>query len=228
MTLSKASALFRRGKDIVREEGMMPFIMRAFLFLLRFLKSSFFSYRNYYIYEKTLNEADEAMLTPRLPNVTLKIIYSSEELDKLIKEGYDFKLPNFKERFKKGALPFCIFVEQELAHVTWVALDETAKKEIDQLPFKVDFQKGEVCSGGSFTDPRYRGRGLLSYVYSYIFPYLAEQGIRKDKFSIHEGNIVSQKAHAKFNPTITGKVRYLRLLWWEFWKKKPMKETKQQ
>lgn len=212
---------------MVREEGMMPFIMRAFLFLLRFLKSSFFSYRNYYIYEKTLNDVDEAVVTSRLQDATLKIIHSSEELDKLTKEGYDFKLPNFKERFKRGALPFCIFVEQELAHVTWVAFDEIAKREIDQLPFKVDFSKGEVCSGGSWTDPRYRGKGLLSYVYSYIFPYLAEQGIRKDKFSIQEGNIASQKAHTKLNPTITGKIRYLRLLRWEFWKEKPMKEIKQ-
>ena len=226
MFSDRMGVLFR-SKEILQKEGLLLFIKRAFLFSVRSLVGFLFKYGNYYIYEKTLNKTTEFGFTTEIQNVTLTTISTIEEFDKLIAEGYDFKMMNFERNIEMGALPFCAFVGQELAHVTWIAPNEKAKKCIDYLPFKVNFQAGEVCSGASFTNPKYRGRGLLSYVYSSIFLYLFKEGVLKDKFTINKKNISSQKAHAKFDPVIIGEGCYLKILWWEFWKEKTIKEVKQ-
>jgi len=72
---------------------------------------------------------------------------------------------------------------------------------MNSIPFrliKVTFQNKEACSGTSFTDPKFRGKCLFSYIYAYIFPYLVQKGIVKDKFTIEVSNISSPKALAKF------------------------------
>jgi GNAT superfamily N-acetyltransferase len=174
-----------------------------------------------------LTKDERYFFEPKLPNVEVKIISTPEEFEQLDSNGYDFKMMHFKDKLEKGCLAFCAFANKELAHVTWAALSEKAKKEIDYLPFGVAFQNKEACSGASFTDPKYRGKGLFSYVYAVIFPYLAQRGIVKDKFTIEVSNISSQKAHAKFNPNITGKGHYLKILWWKFWREEPIKELKE-
>jgi len=211
---------YRRGKYILQHEGWLSFLKQGFSFVRNF----FFSYGDYYIYERELSGPSETEFTPKIPDCTLKVVSTAEELDKLIVEGYDFKMMNFKPTLRKGALAFCVFVGQELAHVTWVAPNKETKRQIDHLPFKVNFEAGEVCSGASFTDPAHRGKGLFSCVYSYIFPHLAKEGIVKDKFTIEVSNIASQKTLAKFNPTSTGRGRYLRILWWQSWRETPIKE----
>lgn len=223
MAFVPVDVLYQRGKYIVHHEGWLSFLKQGF----SFVGNLFSSYGTYYIYEKELNPADEETNFKPKIDCTFKVISSLEEFDKLINQCYDFKAMNFRPKLGKGALAFCFFVGQELAHVTWVAPNKEAKEEIDYLPFKVNFEAGEVCSGASFTDPRYRGKGLLSHAYSYIFPYLVKAGILKDRFTIEAGNLASQKAHSKFNPVITGKGRYLKILWWESWTEEPMEEVSQ-
>lgn len=223
MAFTRLDMLYQRGKYILRHEGWRTFIRQGF----SFVRNLFFSYGNYYIYEKDLSPADEEMsFKPRI-DCTPGVIAEADELDQLIARGYDFKAMNFRRKLEKGALAFCFFVGKELVHVTWLAPNKEAKQEIDYLPFKVDFRAGEVCSGASSTDPAHRGKGLLAHTYSHVFRYLANDGIVRDRFSIDVNNIASQKAHAKFNPVITGKGRYLKILWWQSWKESPMEGTKQ-
>lgn len=216
------SWIFKRGIYILKKNGIKIFLRNTFSFLVSF----FYSQGTYYIYEKTLNKKEQYQFKPKIPDAYVKMISRLAELESLTSEGYDFKMINFQDKLMKGALAFCVFVNKELAHVTWVAMNDNAKREIDPLPFAVRFQEQEACSGASFTDPRFRGKGLLSHVYSCIFPYLKERGIIKDKFTIEVNNIPSQKAHAKFRPVITGKGHYLKILWREYWKEEPIKEVK--
>ena len=216
------NGVLKRGIYVLQKEGIWTFLSQVF----SFLGSFFYSRGSYYIYEKTLTKNEKYQFNTKLQNATIKIISTPEEFEQLGSNGYDFKMMLFKDKLKKGAVAFCAFANKELAHVTWVAFNEKAKKEIDYLPFKVAFQNKEACSGASFTEPKYRGKGLLSYIYAYIFPYLAQRDIVKDKFTIEVNNISSQKAHAKFNPIITGKGHYLKILWWEFWKEEPIKGAK--
>lgn len=208
----------------MQTEGLPSFVRRAFLFVVR----PFFTYGNYYIYEKDLSRYEEVIkFKPKVPNCIIKVVCTLGDLDKLAAEGYDLKVMDFRPKLEKDALAFCLFVGRKLAHITWVAPNQGAKREIDYLPYKINFEAGEVCSGASFTDPAYRRRGFLSHTYSYIFAYLVKKGVVKDRFTIEVNNVASQKAHAKFTPTIIGIGRYLKILRWQSWKEKPMEETKQ-
>jgi len=222
VAFARLDMLCQRGKYILRSEGWWAFIRQGF----SFVRNLFFSYGNYYIYEKDLSPADEEIKFKPKIDCTPKVISKPDDFDELIAQGYDFRAMNFRRKLEKGALAFCFFVGKELVHVTWLARNKEAKQEIDYLPFKVDFEAGEVCSGASFTDPAHRGKRLLAHTYCHVFRYSANDGIVKDRFSIDVNNIASQKAHARFNPVITGKGRYLKMLWWQSWKESPMEGTK--
>ncbi len=213
--------LYHRTSYILRKEGWRALISRG----ISFVGSVLFSHGHFYIYEKELSTADEQIaLQPRI-DCTPKIISSPAELDDLEARGYDFRAMRFRPKLNKGAIAFCLFVGQELASVTWVAPNRQAKALIDCIPFTVDFAGGEVCSGDSFTDPSYRGKGLLGYTYCHILPYLVRCGIRRDRFSIEVSNTASRTAHARLNPRVTGRGRYLKILFWESWKEQPVGES---
>jgi len=218
----KFSWIFKRGIYIIQKDGVKVFWKNA----LSFLSGFFYSRGTYYIYEKDLGKNEIYQFKPKLPNTYVRTISTVGEMESLITKGYDFKKINFQDKLMKGSIAFCAFINKELAHVTWAATDEKSKREIDPLPFKVRFQEQEACSGASFTDIRFRNKGLLSFVYMHIFIYLTNKKITKDKFTINVNNISSQKAHAKFQPVIVGKGKYLKILWWENWKEEPLKELK--
>lgn len=223
MTSVPVDILYHRAKYILRNEGLWAFVRQG----LSFVGNLFLGYGNYYVYEKALSPADEEVrFKPRI-DCTLRVISSPDALDELIAQAYDFKAMNFRPKLEKGALAFCLFVGQELASVTWVAPSKEAKQEVDYLPFNVDFRGGEVCSGASFTDHIFRGKGLFSYTYSHIFSHLARSGVSKDKFTIEVNNTASQRALAKFNPLKSGKGHYLRILSLQFWKEQPVAEIEQ-
>lgn len=212
--------LYARGKYILVHQGWSAFIKDGF----SFIRNLFFNHGTYLIYEKELSNSQRFDgFKPKI-DCSFKLINNLKEFYQLVEQGYDFKMVNFKSLLAKGAKAFCLFVGQNLASVTWVAFNIKAKQEIDYIPFEVYFEKGEVCSGGSFTAPEYRGKGLLPYTYNFIFPYLISNNIVKVKFTININNISSQNAHAKLIPNKIDMGRYLKVFWWEYWKGQQLKE----
>lgn len=214
-------AMLKRAKDILQTEGLKPLLTRGFVFVEGWL----LEYGDYYIYEYTLKERKEADFLPEIPDFTFKVISSNEEADKLAEAiGSDFRrrFVTARNKLDKGAIAFCIFVKGEIAHIGWVALSEEAHKAVDNLPYKVDFLNHEACTGGTETIPRYRGMGLMAYGYVKRFQFLKGQGIVVSRNAVAKSNIASQKAHAKFSPTVIAEAKHLRLLRWHFWKEKPL------
>jgi len=219
--ISTLVAMVKRARDILQTEGLKPLLTRGFAFVEVWL----FEYGDYYIYEYTLKERNEADFLPEIQDFTFKVISSNEEADKLAEAiGSDFRrrFVTARSRLDKGAVAFCIFVKGEIAHIGWVALSEEAHKAVDNLPYKVDFLNHEACTGGTMTIPQYRGNGLMAYGYFKRFEFLREMGILVSRNAVAKSNIVSQKAHAKFSPRIYAEAKHLRLLWWHFWKEKPL------
>ena len=122
--------VLKRGIYVLQKEGAWSFLSQVFSFLGGF----FYSRGSYYIYEKTLTKNERYQFNTKLQNTTIKIISASEEFEQLGSNGYDIKMMLFKDKLKKGAVAFCAFVNKELAHVTWAAFNEKAKKEIGELP----------------------------------------------------------------------------------------------
>ena len=219
MAFDSLRLLSTRGKHTLRREGPIRFFKRGVLFVMGV------QYENVYIYENTLHGPEFA---PRVQNVTVKIISMPRQLDDLAAEGFDFSYyPRtlLKKKVSRGAVAFCAFVGKDFAHITYAAIKPEAKREADPLPFVVNFERDEACSGFSETNPRYRRMGIYVHVYSCIFRFLREQGRSLDRFTIRKSNLASHSALTKLGSRIVAEARYLRLFHLKFWKEMPIKEV---
>jgi len=218
--MNRSSVILRRARDILKTEGRSTLFKRSFDFMTSWL----FKQDSFYLYEHTIRERGEADFMPEITDFNFRIVRNNDEAEDLAKTmGFDFRgqLWHSRERLDKGAIAFCIFTEGELAHIGWVALNEMAKKSLDPHPYNVDFAHGQACTGGTFTPPKYRGKGLMTYGYFKRFEFLRENGFATSRNVVSTRNVASQKAHAKFAPRKLARARYLRLLWWESWKETP-------
>jgi len=168
MDVSKMSELVNRAKLILQNEGLISILRGASTFVIRNLAKYFFRYRIYYLYEfatENVHNLNEADFTPKIDNITLKIISTNDEANELENEGLKFRSQPVKNRNRldKGAIAFCILIERELANIGWVAMTQQAKDALNELPYRVDFSKSEACSGDAWTNPKFRRMGLRKY-----------------------------------------------------------------
>jgi len=209
-------ALYSRARYFLQEQGAGTLLRRGLAFIGRFL----FRNEYYYLYRHSLEARDEAEFRPRVEAFTFEIVSSTSRAAELANEGMDIRqlFPNAWQSLDRGAIAFCVFIDNELAHIGWVATTEEAKQSIDDVPYHVDFPNGEACTGGTRTAPKYGRRGLMVYGYFERLEFLREKGCVSSLCAVTTDNIASQKAHARFNPTIYAKARFLKILWWQFWR----------
>lgn len=220
--ISTLFAMLQRARDILQTEGFKPLLTRGFAFV----EVWFLEYGDYYLYEYTFDkERNEADFLPEIRDFIFKTVSSNEEADILaVAIGCDFRRRFIRARsmLDKGAIAFCLFVKGQIAHIGWVALSDEAHKAVDNLPYRVDFSNHEACTGGTQTIPEYRNKGLMAYGYFKRFQFLRGKGIVVSRNAVAKSNIASQKAHARFSPRVYAEAKHLRLLWWHFWKEKPL------
>ncbi len=181
----------------------------------------------YYLYECRLAKWDETEFLPQIQNFTLKIITSEEQLDQLVAEGFDLSLdsPWTRRGVQRGAVAFLLFVGKELASRELVATNIEAKATIDGYPYEVDFAHGEACAAGVWTNPKFRQKGLHTYVFYKAYDYLRSQGIRIVRSIVAVDNIGAQKAHERFGSGMKkyARGRYLKFLGISFRKEMGLK-----
>jgi len=161
---------------------------------------------------------------PKIDGFTLKIVSTNEEADELEKEGLEFRsqVRSARQNLDKGAIAFCLFVGQELAHRRWIAISNEVKDTIGEPPYRIDFSNNEFSNGGTWTNPKYRGMGLSTYADFHMYQFMKERGKTIHRATIARGNTAAQKAYGKFTPKMCAEARYLRILWWKSWKEKPL------
>ena len=216
------TSLLERAKEIFQTEGLLPLLRRGFIFLIGY----FFRYQRYYLYEHTIKPRNEADFLPKTQDFTFKIVTTNQQADELAAAGFKFgsHALNARGGLEKGAVAFCFFIDGELAHLGRVAMNEEAKNCFDSLPYRVDFAHKQACTGGTWTHPKYRGRGLMVYGYFKRFEFLREQGMKSSRNGVEADNIASRKAHARFGPKVYAKARYLKVLRRKSWKETPIIE----
>jgi len=228
MALADAIALFRRWVWILRKDGLTPFIKQGFLFLIRCL----FSYQTFYLYREILdNKLDEVESTPKIHNFALKIISANEQTDELMASGFDFGsfVISADRRLDRGAIAFCALVERKLTHICWVAMTEQAKDSITDIPYPVDFSNNEAYLGRTVKNLKYwrMGNFSVTIVYLKAMQFLWRSGKTVCRFVVSKNNLITQNVLAKrIGARPCGEGRYLKLLWWKFWKEKPIQAAK--
>jgi hypothetical protein len=220
--MKESDSLIARARHILKTEGLISLAGKA----LNYLRRRLFLYQNVYLYEHTLKERNGADYMPGLQGFTHRVIASNRQADEVASEGFDDirnrpVLLDARRCLDKGAIAFCIFVGTELAHISWAATSEQAKKTFDALPYRVAFSQGQVCTGGTVTLPEYRGSGFMGYGYYKKLDYLRQRGYATSRNAVAKGNVASQKVHARFGPRIYAQARYLRILRWTLWRESP-------
>ena len=209
-----------RVKYILKTEGLLPFLRRGF----PSVTGCFFKYDTYYLSEQILNTRKEAEYEPRVQDFVHKIVSSNQEVDELTTKGFHF-CPWYardRKRLHAGAIALCIFIERELASVLWVALTQQAKDSIQKLPNKVDFSKGEAYAGGTWTSPKYRRMGLTRYNVFKREQLQLENGMVRNRGATLKGNVAGWTAAVDVGMKAYAEARYLKILWWKWWKEKPL------
>ena len=216
--------LFTVAKHVFQREGLSPLLRQGFVFLAGY----FFRYETYYLYKidiaQVLKQNSEADLLPKIRDLTLKIVFTNEQADKLAGQGFEFRslAMNDRKRLDKGAIAFCIFTGQELASIGWVALTQQAKDSLDEVPLIIGFSNKESYTGSVLTNPKYRQMGLMRYGYFKRLQFIKEKGRLIDRSAVVKSNVASQMSAAKLSGGIYAEARFIKLLWWKFWREKPL------
>jgi hypothetical protein len=200
--------------------------------ILAFLISPLLSeYGVFNIYERTLEELNEADYLPKIQNATHKIIETIEQLDELLNEAFDLSLLDVNQaryRLGKGATLALIFIDRELGYRGWGAFTKKAKKTFDRYPYKVDFTNNEVVGGGAWTNPKYRRQGFHTYSAYKWNQFCIEKGVTKERSIILSTNTASQGTATKIGNKLVAKTRYVRILGLEFWRERPVQSTNEE
>ena len=176
---------------------------------------------------KQMNKAD---LMPRAEDCAVKIVSTNREADGLETQGLEFRsqVLNARERLRKGAVAFVVFVGREFASIAWVAMSQEAADTLSEPPVQMDFTNGEALCGAVLTKPEHRRMRLNLYMGLHIRQFLLDRGIATMRGAIGKENAASLKANDKFSPIVYAEGRYLRVLWWKSWKERPLSTEGQQ
>jgi len=175
---------------------------------------------DYYVYRYPVPACDDLIPSPRLEEVEVKLVETASDMDRLVAEGYEDPrevLQATSRRLASGATGCIAYVGKELASAGWVAFSRQAKESFDPLPYHVDFDCGEACTGGSWTERRFRGRGLYSYVFGHELSYIRGQGRHVCRNAIRVANTASQRGQARYGARLCAVGTLRRVLLWRRW-----------
>jgi GNAT superfamily N-acetyltransferase len=184
----------RHACDLIRREGLSGILSGVGRFLDELRRSV---YRTNYVrhYRLDVDAAVAVSVTPP-PGVQVHFIASREDALRLVADGFDDVLkvvPGTGRRLGHGAVAACAFVGTELASIDWIALTARARPVVDPLPYRIDFQGGEACTGGAFTMRRFRRQGIASYRFNQAVHYLHARGFHTCHDAIEADNVASQR-----------------------------------
>lgn len=224
---SRLGTLMNRAKEIYQEEGLLALIKRTFIFTIYLMVSrdSLF-----YVYELPwdLEGVDEADYLPKVSNITYRTIETVQQLDELSNKGFDLSpvdIKQFYRRLQKGAILSVVFVDREVGHTSWTALNEKAKRAITSYPYKVDFANNESCTADSWTYPKYRRQGLNYYSARKKEKYVVRKGAIKNRSIVLTNNIASMKQSEKMGAKKVAIARYVKIFGLQFWKERPVQSV---
>lgn len=219
--LINLNVTYNKIKNIYDKEGIVSILKRGLS------KYRLFEYGTHYLYEHNVESilqrkrATENLI--RVEDCALEIVSTREQADRLASQGNDIRslTRNAYHSLDRGGVAFCILTRGKLASICWITSTEEARKYLSPLPYHVDFNK-EVWAGAVLTTPEHQGKGLLVYTAYIIYRFLKEHGILIVRTDVAEFNSPSHRAHVIIGATVYARFRYLKILWWQYWKETPV------
>ena len=194
--------LYRAAVRVVRDEGLPAFVVRTGRFVGDLLSQAFCAKR-VYIYRFDLADLDSCPM-PAIPlGFETRFVASNGNADSLAGRGYEDLRDRFlraRDSLSTGAVALCAYRGESLAHVGWVACSAREKWRFDDVPYAVDFARGEACLGSVFTLPEYRGCGLAPHSMRLRLEHLRAMGCLTTFAAVEADNLASVHAMARVGP----------------------------
>jgi GNAT superfamily N-acetyltransferase len=216
--------LTSRARTILAAEGPTALLRRGARFVARLLVVV----ERVYLYRIDLTELPPSPDSPWLDTFTTNFLCSNEDADRLVAQGYEdvrgWVLWSSRP-LRRGAVAFCVYSGTRLAHVGWLGLSKEAKECFDDVPYAIDFARGEGWTGGVFTSSAFRGMGLMRHSYSRRLAYLRAHGCVMSRAMVRVGNVPSQRAISRTVASTRVRVLHLRLFGWHWLRQGPSEEA---
>jgi len=221
--INRLTQICNKLKYAIQSEGILRGIRRG----ISFLTERIFWYENYYLCSMSLENftIDPEDHKPDIPGITYVFVTSNEQANRLVEKGFeDFRKYHFHSyhSLDSGAIANCVYVGKEMAYICWIARNEEAKKNFNDLPYRVDFQNGEACAGTSLTVPKFRRKGIRIYGALLRYRYYKENNIHTQRGIKKVSNTRSLRSSARYGDKPCGRARYIKVLGWKFWKEMPL------
>ena len=207
-------SLVGRVRKLLASEGLSGLLGGAVRFV-RTPMRQLFCRTEYYVHEFDLTSLDDDYPFPLAEGLEVHVIESDVDAEALARSGYeDFRLvvPHSDRRLRSGAVGFCAYVDRRVAHTAWVGVTHRAKQSFDELPYEVGFERDEGCSGGSWTFPAYRGKGIYRHVMWRRLRYLRDHGCSVCRDATEVGNAPGIQGQQVFVTRTYGLLRVTRIL----------------
>ena len=191
---------------VVRREGWIFLFRKAYL---RFI-NVFVDYKCYFIFNKKL----EGICHRQDPvqGAKLSIVDSVEKLHELERADYDFStmttIDKLSDGIKGGGILFALFIDKDLAHTSWVALD-TRAAAYDWIFQRVNYP-GSAYIGPCDTPEKFRGLGLYPYTLTQIFNFLVNMGVSRAVINTRMTNAPSIKGILKAGFSLMSKAHFIK------------------
>jgi len=225
MFYDRGFTLFRKGINFIEAERFSGLYK-----ILKFVTTSFLSYKKLVIYETDLTKIPDVDTTQTgIENVELRIISGEDHLSSLMKDGYDFSFyPNIKVdkyKFKLGARLVAVFVNRELVYKNWLALSKESAFALG--PFLKNMDYADQAIGDSAeTNPQYRGKGIFQYAIANNLTYAKRMGKSSLLTYVYVDNLISRKAQEKSGLNITHAGFHFRFLYlWDIYRVHPWRSN---
>ena len=217
-------SVVRRAWPLVRTEGFSGLLCGLQRFVAALIRRVYRSEHSR-LYELRIDEAGSLPADAPFERLKLHVIETVEDADRLTAQGYEntvLTIPHLARRLDSGAVAVCAFIGMEFASIDWMAFSEDAKRSFDRLPYRVEFESGEACTGGAFTVRRLRGHGIGTYRLSQELLYMRDRGCHVCRNAIPIDNIPSQRCVETFGARFGRIGHYRRVLWWTDWRETPV------
>jgi len=193
----------RRARALARQEGLGGLLSGVGRYLGRVLRW-LHTHELVRVYHLSVAEAAALPVTAPMEGLHLRIIESPQDALRLAEEGFDNILeavPAAGRKLRGGAVAACAFMGRELASIDWMALSDRAKLAVDPFPYPGYSAESDACTGGAFTMPHLRGKGIAAHRFSAQVAYLHAAGRRTCYNAIAVDNVPSQRTVERYGAT---------------------------
>ena len=175
--------------------------------------------REFFLYQHHHRDWPETDFHPRLDGFDECFVSGNAQADEQSRKRHDFrrKVLPARRALDSGAVAFCIYLGPTLVHIAWLATSCEGRRALDRLGYDVRFAEGEAWTGAAWTEPSYRGRGLLTYSCYRRFECLLQSGWASSRGAVETGNLVSHRATMRFEPHVYAIGWQWRVLGWRWW-----------